>query len=377
MKKKITKPGYWEKFARKKIGEAVAVQDGDELFLLSEKEVNQLKIIRRNTFIQAGLAGILGVLFLYVPYHFFDKSLFPVIKIWLPIYNNYLDVEVAFLLYSGVLVLLEIWYLTYINIRAVSSISHTCGHPNPTDSNYEHNLNALISVGIEKREKELESIGINPYQGLSKTRVIIFQFLLKLKAAVSNMLFRVLVKKMLGRYALRFVLDFAGIPVYAFWNIWGARKAMNEARIRVMAPPLIIKLTEELYVVQKDNQEFINSIYECLQLISESKRSFHYNHFLLSITVLNKFGIEINSELKYNENFISEIAEKSALTQVGIEKLFVFGILIDGKISRREKKAIRYLSERKVLTRTEDIIQKWASDYFNGKGIASFFNDNT
>jgi len=265
--------GYWEKVAQKKIGNSVSIQQGEELFLLSEKEVTLLKKIRIQTFIKAGLAGTLGVLLLYVPYHLFEEELFTMNEVWVPLYGQYIEVEISFLIYSVFLVLVEIWYLTYLNIKAVAAISHLCGHPNPTDVNYENNLNALISVGIEKKQKQLESIGINPYQGLSKTGVTLFQMMLKLKAAVSNMLFRILVKKMLGRYALRFVLDFAGIPVYAFWNIWGTSKVMNEARIRVMAPPLIKKLAIDIYEEQKDNEEFIKSLYDTLQLISESKSS--------------------------------------------------------------------------------------------------------
>jgi hypothetical protein len=373
MAKKAKRKGYWEKVAHKKIGVSGAIQQGEELFILSENEVEQLKKIRFQTYVKAGVAGTLGVLLLYIPYHLFEEALFPVSHVWLPVYEGYIDVEVSFLIYSVVLVLFEIWYLTYLNIKTVSSISRLCGHPNPTDENYENNLNALISVGIEKKQKQLESIGINPYQGLSKIGVTLFQMMLKLKAAVSNMLFRILVKKMLGRYALRFVLDFAGIPVYAFWNIWGAGKVMKESRIRVMAPPLIKKLANDIFLEQKENKEFVESLYDTLQLISESKRSFHYNHFLLSITMLDKFGVEINEELVYNDDFIEEIPDYSDLTKKGIEQLFVFGIMIDGKVSLREKKAVRYLVEKKVLSCSENDVIQWSKDYYNGKGIESFF----
>lgn len=284
-----------------------------------------------------------------------------------------MELELSFLIYSVVLVLVEIWYLTYINIKAVSSISHLCGHPNPLDENYENNLNALIAVGVEKKQKQLESIGINPYEGLSEVRVVIFQIILKLKATASNMLFKLFVQKALGRYALRLVLDFGGIPIYAFWNIWGSRKIINEARIRVMAPPLIKRCTNLLFEKQKDNEEFARHLYSSLQLISESKRSFHYNHFLLSITLLNKFDVEITEEPPYNENFIDEISSLSPKTIDGIRKLFVFGIMIDGKVSYREKKAIRFLAEKAVLQHTEAQIIQWSDDYFKGKGMVDFF----
>jgi hypothetical protein len=373
MAAKKKKKGFWTKLAEKRITQHYNVQEDAELFILSEEEIQTLKDIRKNTFWKAGIAGALGVILLYIPYHYFGDILFPMNHIWVPVYEDYLDVEVSFLIYSLVLVLLEIWYLTYINVQAVSGIAHVCGHPNPTDENYEHNVNALIAVGLEKKQKELKSIGINPYEGLSKIGVMIFQFLLRLKATASNILFRIIVKKMLGRYALRLVLDMAGIPVYAFWNIWGSRKVMNEARVRVMAPPLIKRCADILYEEQKENPEFVRHIYDTLQLISESKRSFHYNHFLLSISVLNKFEIEIKEEPEYNEKFLKQIPDLSSQSRDGVQKLFVFGIMIDGRLSYREKKAIRYLKERNVLEYPEEQIVQWSQEYFEGKGIEEFF----
>ncbi|MCB9223663.1 MAG: hypothetical protein H6582_05735 [Crocinitomicaceae bacterium] len=372
-KRKEKKKGFWTKYAEQQIKKNRQIQVDAELFLLSEKEIQILRSIRIKTFVKAGIAGTLGVLLLYVPYHLFGEALFPMNHIWIPGYEEYVDLEVLFLIYSTVLVFIEIWYLTFINVKAVSSIADVCGHPNPIDENYDHNVNALIAVGLEKKQKELKAIGIDPYEGLSKVGVVIFQFLLKLKATASNMLFRVLVKKVLGRYALRLVLDLAGIPVYAFWNILGARKVMNEARVRVMAPPLIKRCSEVLFEEQKDNPEFIKHIYDTLQLISESKRSFHYNHFLLSITMLNKFGIEVKEEPVYNEDFLEEIPTLSAKTRDGIEKLFIFGIMIDGRLSYRERKAIRYLKEKNVLEYKEEDIVVWSRDYFNGRGIEAFF----
>lgn len=375
-KKKKKKKGFWAKLAEKHISKYHRIQDGNDLFLLSEVEIQTLKDIRKRTFIRAGIAGALGVLVLYLPYHYWGEALFPIRPIPIPenpIYNGIFDLEVEFMVFSVVLVMIEIWYLTYINIKAVSAIAHVCGHPNPTDENYKHNLNALVAVGLERKQKQLEGIGINPYEGLSKTGVIIFQFLLRLKATASNMVFRIVVKKALGRYALRLVLDLVGIPVYAFWNIWGSRRVINEARIRVMAPPLIKRCAGLLLEDQKDNPEFKEHVYDTLQLISESKRSFHYNHFLLSITLLEEFGVEFEEEPQYNKKFLEQIPTLSDLTRKGVQQIFIFGIMIDGRISRKERRAISFLIGKDVLPYKEADILRWAEDYFNGRGIEEYF----
>jgi len=372
---KKKKTGFWERYAKRKLSAVTEAQEESELFLLSENEIDQLRKIRNATYWKAGLAGTLGVVLLYGPYHIFGVALFPETSVWIPVYDDYLSVEIEFLVYSLVLVMMEILYLTYVNVKAVSKIAHACGHPNPSAENFDQNINALIAVGLEKKQDELASIGINPYEGLNPWAVMIFQFLIRLKATVSGIVFKFLIKGILGRYALRAVLDFVGIPVYAFWNIWGARKIMNEARIRVMAPPLIRRYADLIYKDQKDNPEFKEYIYDTLQLISESKRSFHYNHFLLSITLLEKFEVEITEDPPYNHDFLDEIPELSAQTRKGVQQLFVFGTMIDGRLTYREKKAIRYLIERRVLTYSENEINQWVNDYFDGKGIEHFFRD--
>ncbi len=372
---KKNKPGFWERFALRELSRIGNVQFGSELFLLSEDELLQLKKIRNTTYVKAALAGVLGVALLFVPYHLFGEALFPSHQIWIPFYDRTIPVEISFILYSLLLVLVEIWYLTYLNIKTVAAIAKTCGHPNPDDPNYEHNINALIAVGLERKQKELESIGINPYEGLNPFGLFIFQLIIRLKATASGILFKLIVKKALGRYALRAVVDFAGMPIYAFWNAWGARKIMNETRVRVMAPPLIKRCAELLYEEQQNNPEFKTVIYDTLQLISESKRDFHYNHFLLSITMLEKFGIVIKEEPPYNDDFITEISTFSSPTQMGIQRLFIFGIMIDGQLSSRELKAIHFLIEKKVITHSAETIKQWSKDYFAGRGIEDFLRN--
>ena len=95
-----------------------------------------------------------------------------------------------------------------------------------------------------------------------------------MKAALTNFLFKLLVRRVLGRYALRMVMDFAGVPVYAFWNCWAANRVMNETRVRVMAAPVIKDIAKQIYVEQRDNPEFVKELYYILDYIAIVKRKF-------------------------------------------------------------------------------------------------------
>ena len=310
---------------------------------------------------------------MYVPYHLWKDFLFPTSLVKLPFFEVSIELEIEFLIYSVILVVVEIAYLTIVNVNVVSQIAHACGCPNPNDPHYESSVNALIAVGLEKKQKELKSIGINPFEGLSSAMVFLYQILLKLKAALSGFLLKVIVTKVLGRYVLRMFVDLAGIPIYAFWNIWGARTIMNEARVRVMAPTLIGKFVEIIHHEFKDNIKFKELIYPALQTISISKRNFHYNHFLLASTILNKHNVSLQTELEYNDNFLNELAETDSETKRGIGKVIVFGILIDGRLSARERRYINKLNDLKIVEYKVVQVNRWAKDYFEGKGLESFF----
>jgi hypothetical protein len=367
MKKK--KRSFWERYAYKQLSKNVRTQQDDNLSILSDQEKEALRKIRISTYLKAGLAGALGIVLLYVPYHIFGETLFPKRDIWIPIYEDYMSLEIEFLIYSIVLVFIEIWYLTLINIQAVDRIAKACGCLNPNDSNFEEKVDSLIKVGLEKKHKELVKVGINPYEGLSKWGVVAFQIVVKMKAAISGFIWKIFVSKILGRYAFRMIVDVLGAPIYAAWNIYASRKVMNEARVRVMAPPLINNFSLQLESEFKGNEEFQSIIYPTLQAISVSKRSFHYNHFLLATSLLTRFDIEVQTDPDYDRDFLKKVDELSPEIQKAVSKLIVFGILIDGGLSQIEKRSLIRLKKEGVLPYSLDEVKVWSNNYFEGKGM--------
>ena len=369
-----SKKSFWEKYALSKINIQEDLSNDDSLHILDESELIKLKKIRRNTYLKAGSAGALGIILLYVPYHLFGESLFPKRMFEIPFLNDPVELEIEFLIFSLVMVFIEIWYLTYVNINAVAAIAKACGFPKKADQDAEENVETLVNVSIEKKQKELKSLGINPYEGLSKVGVFAFQILIKLKAAISSFIWKILVTKLLGRYAFRMLIDVLGAPLYAVWNMWASKKVMNEARVRVMAPSLIMKYTNVLFEEFEGNQEFKSALYNTLHSISTSKRSFHYNHFLLASSLLTKFDIELSDSMKVDSDFLKKIDNLNSEVQNAISKLVLFGIMIDGSLTFMEKRSVRILQKEGVIPYTMDQISEWSKNYFDGKGMEGFFS---
>lgn len=367
------KKSYLEKYAWRELTRAKGDQTGQDLYLLSDQEQKVLASIRKSAYLKAGIAGALGVILLYVPYHLFGSILFPERLIFIPFLNETIALEVEFLVYSVVLVVIEIAYLTYLNIKMVSAITATCGSPSKQDQKYEENLNSLVLVSLEKKEKELAKIGINPFDGLSKWAVMAYQILLKLKAAMSGFVLKLIVKKLAGRYLLRIFVDLAGIPIYVFWNIWGVRIVMREALVRVMAPPLIKKFVDQLAEEFHGREDFQRLIFPALQTIAVSKRAFHYNHYLLATSLMERFSAVAKENKADTKIFLKLLHQQNSDIKQAIGFVLVFGMILDGRLSAREHRLLAELRESGCVACSNHEINGWAEDYLKGRGLERFF----
>ena len=365
------KKSFWERYAHRKLTKELTNTGDDRLYTLSEEELAALRKIRISTYFKAGTAGLLGIAFLYLPYHLFGEALFPKRAIWIPFLDEFVALEIEFLAYSLLLVFIEIWYLTLVNIHSVDAISRACGAPKMEQKQFERHVEDLVNIGLERKQKELNKLGINPFAGLSKWSLFLYQTLIRLKATLTGFLWKIVVARILGRYAFRMLVDLLGGPIYAIWNMLGARKVMNEALVRVMAPPLILNLAQDLKTQFGDREDFKKVIFPTLQTIATSKRAYHYNHFLLAQSLVETF--ELSETPKYEANFVKRIHALPEDIRLAVSKMVVFGIIIDGKLSILEKRTIQKMQKEGVLNCSIEQVKEWSNNYFEGRGLDDFF----
>ncbi len=365
--------GPIEKYLYKKIVDRPENESADtRAHVLTDVEAKALKKIQFWAMFNAAIAGALGVVVLYVPKYIWGEALFPVTDVWLPFYDDYIQVEAVFLLFSLVLVVIEIAYLTYNNIQTVKKIAHACNYPQLEDPFYEVNMKSIIAVGLEKNVKAQSQIGINPFAGLSRWQVLTFTILNLAKAAMTNFLFKLIVKRAFGRYAIRILVDLAGIPVYAFWNAYAARFVVKESRVRIMANPIIKDFALTLKEEQKDNQEFRDELYYMLDFVAITKRKFHANHYMLALVVLDAFDIEHDPNHEYDEQFLERMKTKaSPLTIAGFSKVNLMGMALDGTISQKEQFKIKSWRDDGIYNYTLEETKKTTDEFFSGAGELS------
>ena len=138
---------------------------------------------------------------------------------------------------------------------------------------------------------------------MDKRLLFLFNTILRLKGwFVSNQVIRFLVRLLLGRYAVRALLDFAGMPIYMAINAYSVHAVMREARVIIMGQRLINLLIaslprRELSTVEQE------LLYDTLQIARRLQTRLHQNHYLLTKALLEFFHIPAKKFHRLPDNF--------------------------------------------------------------------------
>jgi hypothetical protein len=354
-------------FRRLSIGASPA---DESLHLLSAEEVRYLRRIELRTQLWAAFWGTVGVLALYLP-QYWAPAWFPSAAVNLPFFEKSVAVPWVATIYGVVLVFLEIVALTLLNLRAVHQIAVVVGYL--TSTNRDERTKNLLLLGTEQKDKSVLNYGIDPLQGLSTQRVFLFNALIALKATVSNQLVRALLNRFLGRYAGREVLDMAGIPVFAFWNVLAARTVLRQARLVILGQTTIDQALHRFPQVYArhvaDDPAEIDLIYDTLQFIAISKRDFHPNHGYLTKRLLDHFGIPPRERHVLRPDYLDRLKTAPAPLSALCRFVIALGFLLDGKLSTRERVRIRRLDRAAVLHESPQELNRWCADFQAGRGV--------
>jgi hypothetical protein len=357
------KQGFIERLALRYIKESVQknILPTDEPYILNQSELKVIRKTRAETLLAAAILGTLGVLFLYLPQYLFP-TFFPATKIIL--FGRTFNVEIITTVYGLLLIWPEIWGLNYFNLRAVRIISNACVFPRRDSKELEKQVDILTQTGLEIEHKGLDIYKIDPYLGVPKLEYLFFILLARFKATLSNIFVKVILKRILGRFALRQITDLAGIPVFAFWNAWASYQVIKEAKIRIMAPMAIAEFLQKLKATEPNLQIVKNRIPELMQYAAQLKRKYNFAIYLLAEALHQEFDLKPvahSAEIKQ--------IEWTDETRNVISKILACAFIVDGVLNKREIAAIRKLEIEGHFIFSVAEMQQKALTYASGKGL--------
>jgi hypothetical protein len=242
--------------------------------------------------------------------------------------------------YTGVVVVvsgLEILFLYWTALRGVGTVSSIAGLR--ISSREEDALmgEALARAALEFPNSTQPICGIDPYARVPNWKRNARLVLYRLKVGFTSFFLRVLLRRVLGRAALRFFIPLIALPVFAVWNGLILFWVLRQARIRILGP-LALRDFEKIMAADWDalNKEERRLAFETIGEAIIRSEDAHPNFVLL----LTRFQPEqepgterIKIDPKRIRKNLGQAGEKA---RSFILKALVFVAILDGRLSGSE-----------------------------------------
>ncbi len=348
------------------------INTDSQLHLLSNDEITAIRRQENWAIFWSAFIGMLGVLVLYLPQYWFP-SLFPETELDLPIIGK-IQFPLISTIFGIPLVFVEIYALTLLNIHSVHRIAAATGFINNQDRLLDKKKAKLLGISTEEKDKSQLNYGIDPLQGMAKYQIFFITALFALKATLSNLVMKIVVRRVLGRYAVREILDMLGIPIFAFWNALATRTVLREARVVIVGQNLIDNILQKISknnILKTELQNPENQIllYDTLQFIAISKRDFHANHVYLTHHILGAFNIPVKEKHLLSKDYFRNLSNAPNVVQKLCKFIIILGFLLDGSFSFREINRLQELNKVQILEEGFDEIKGYKNNFLNGKGL--------
>jgi hypothetical protein len=345
----------------------------DALYILTDEERTQIMRQQYWAMALAAAFSMCGFLLLYEPQYWLPDW-FGKTHIRLPFTAIEFDFALRTQIYGLCLMLIEIAALTFLNLYSVHFIAAASGfltHKNNAEKGQR--VSAILDVSLEVKNKELAKYGIDPFQGMSAWLLFVFNLLLRLKGMAGSLVLKWIIGRWFGRFAVRRVMDMAGMPIYMFLNAYSIYTVLREARVVIMGQQLIERVLQRIDNEAVKCEDFELLLYDTLQFIAVNKRDYHQNHFILTRLLLKRFGIAPKSHYLLRKDYLERLRQTPEATQRFFLILIHLGFLLDGELSWNEEREIRKMRKKGIKIGSIATIKSYLRSFMRGEGMENLF----
>lgn len=258
-----------------------------------------------------------------------------------PCLTKYGWVAVATLLLTAV----EFAVLFWVSILTVYRIAQVTGHshPDPGDLFSTQVPQLLSRAALEIPDPIRRILGIDPLKRVSKKRLLVLGFLYKLKVMASNVLAKLVLRRVFGKSALRVSTAYISVPVTGLWNAVVVWKVAREARLRLVGNLLARQLTEREFTQEKLARLSPAGRFACLQAVGNSivlTQNFHPNMVVLLAYLSAMFEFEEGQPLDDWEPFLENLSGLAEHERNFVLDLLCIAAAFDGKLSKLERQTL-------------------------------------
>jgi hypothetical protein len=322
------------------------VASGDAVHVLNPDERRALKRVQAGAIFRSALAGALsgGV----------SAAAEVVAEPLLPPGASLFSMEgLKYWVFLGGLTLLaavaEILFLYWDTLRSVHELARVAGlelFGRDRQTSDDALVDALARAALELPNPVERTSGVDPHREVKKWRLVLASFAYKAKVGVTNFLVKMLVRRILGRVAVRSVLGalvpFVAVPVTATWNALVTWKLLREARIRAMGPSAVAELVDACFsdVVNLSPQGRLSAVRAVAAAIVRTQ-DLHPNLVRMLTLVSRRAGDTGNNELDDVGLFLTTLKALAPDERRLSLQLLALTSAVDGKVTTREARLWR------------------------------------
>lgn len=251
---------------------------------------------------------------------------------------------------------IEIGYLYWDGLRSVHRLAHEAGldlFPETEDDDAAV-AHAMARAALELPNSNESLFGVNPRREASRLRLVLASLVYKAKISVTNFLMKMLVRRMIGRAAVRSWLPFVAVPFTGLWNAYVCRQIMREARIRAMGPSAAKEMIG--FAFDAHGGELGADARSCtVRAVASSivrTEDLHPNLVAL-LRELAGTGAEPDADVDDTRAFLTRLKSLSTAEQTCVLRVLAIASIIDGRLTRNERRLLE--EAQAVCGRDQDL----------------------
>jgi len=336
---------------------------------ITERELKEINRLYVKALIISGAIGVFFVVLFYLPIYqfpsFFNEN-FLHIQFW------GLDFKFLWIreLDNILLTYLELYVLSILSIYVIQHLAMVLDFPEMQSKHYHLHSENIEKLSLEVRQKKEAELGLDPFQGLSRIQLALYLIISRFKAMLSNMLVKFLLQRFASRYVLKAVIDLAGAPIYAFWNAYATAKLFQKAKYYIFSIELTDLLAEQLHNDQRTNREIGPEIQHLLVSVVSLKRDYSEINHYFSSKLLESLGVSMDKNEFKSLDITALEKNANGKTVRWLCLLLATGIILDGNVSRRERRHLREMTRNmKLKDNALTDIEAFLKAYRSGQGV--------
>lgn len=284
-----------------------------------------------------------------------------------------------FLIVNGVTIgatAIEVAILYRFALKTVHLIAREAGirlvprgdHP-PTDEQRAVAL-ALARSALELPNPPQNPFGIDPYREISKWRLVLSTIIYKLKISFTNLVLRLLIRRIGGRTIIKAYLTFTDVLVTGAWDAWVAWRMVRQARIRALGPSACETLLRDILRGEgKVRREVLVAMQRAVASTIVRDRDVHPNLMALMRSIARRAGRIKVTDLDDTKAFLASIDLLTPHERDLVLEVLVLASFPDGRVSRAEIQLLTTILEREQRSLDVAALKRVCRQFVNGDHI--------